>query len=62
MLNLDPYRTSVDEEEWSSDRDEKWSQVEDEATSLGITRGEWEHDENIKDYGDFEYDEDGNEI
>lgn len=60
MVNF--FRESEDEEFWDSDRDSKWAEIEDEAEAAGISRGEWEHSENVKDYGDYDYDEDGNEI
>lgn len=60
MFNLDAFRLAVDEDD--RNRDQKWKEVEDDAISTGITREEWEHQEDIKDYGDYEYDEDGNEI
>ncbi|MEI2442642.1 hypothetical protein V8V73_18940 [Priestia megaterium] len=59
MLNLDPFRPSIDEEDWSPDRDKRWEEIEDEATSAGISRGEWEYTIDVEEYGDYEYDEDG---
>lgn len=61
-MELDPFKRSIDEEDWDRNRDEKWLDIEDDAISGGVDRGEWEYQENVKDYGDYEYDEDGNEI
>ena len=38
----------VDEEDWDSNRDERWAEIEDE---VDMDRGTWEHEQNVNDYG-----------
>lgn len=45
---IDPYIQRVDEDDWDSNRDEKWENEKDE---LHMDRGEWEYWQNVEDYG-----------
>jgi hypothetical protein len=39
MFYLVPFRPSVDEDDWDSNRDEKLAEIEDDTTSAGNSRG-----------------------
>lgn len=38
----------VDEDDWNSNRDDKQSEIEDQAD---MNRGEWEYNQDVEDYG-----------